>query len=138
MDGAKLYQLMLVEQFLSKVPKETEFYIRDKNFDLSQVKFAATQADHYWVNRRAAYGASDLDPALGLTNRPTNTNHPYQPYNNSQYSARSNFPKKPVHHSNKVPGMGASQPSRKPQPPPAGFNSPYYCNYCRRSGHTEN
>ena len=137
-DGAKLYQLVLVEQFLSKVPKETDFYLRDKNIDLSQVKFAATQADHYWVNMRAAYGAGDLDPARGLTNRPTNTNHPFQPHKNSQYSGRSNFPKKPVHHPNKVPGMGASQPPRKPQPPPARFNSPYYCNYCRKSGHTEN
>ncbi|KAK4328171.1 hypothetical protein Pmani_001409 [Petrolisthes manimaculis] len=136
-DGAKLYQLMLVEQFLFRVPKETEFYLRDREFDLSKIKSAATKADHYWVNRRAAYGAGDSSPAQGQTNRPSNINHPSQSRNNPQYSAKFNCPKNPVHNPNNASSTGSSQPHKKAQPFPAKYSSPYYCNYCRRSGHTE-
>lgn len=136
-DGAKLYQLMLVEQFLFRVPKETEFYLRDRELDISKIKSAATKADHYWVNRRAAYDAGDSSPAQGLTNHPSNINHPSQSRNDSQHSAKFNFPKNPVHYPNNASSTSSSQPHKKAQPFPAKYSSPYYCNYCRRSGHTQ-
>ena len=138
-DGDTLYQLMLVEQFLSKLPKETEFYLRDREFDLSKINSAATKADHYWVNRKAAIGAGDPGSAHSLTNRPSQTNHTLKSSNNSQPNARFNPPKDPVHHPNNAPHVsaGALPFPKKPQYPKAKFTSPYYCNYCRRSGHTE-
>ncbi|MPC57385.1 hypothetical protein E2C01_051364 [Portunus trituberculatus] len=86
---------------------------------------------------KSAFGAGDFGPARGLTNRPSYINNTNQPScYNLQHTARFNFPKNPVQHPNNAPFAG-SQPYKKPQPSKGKPRSPYYCNFCRKSGHTE-
>ena len=155
-DGTKLYNLVLVEQFLMRIPKDTEFYLRDKEMDEGELKVAASKADHFTVNRRATYGcAGDLSDSRSLLNHlpPSNPSY-FQSRGQSQTSPRLNHPKSnpqtpfktnttsfPASKNNLIPPLlpNYHQNPRYSQPStyfPKG-PSPYFCNHCRKPGHTE-